>query len=79
MCICGSGAYKGKCGDLNKNGPHRLIYFECLVSSSWNCLGRTRGCDFVGGNMSLVVDLEVSEALASLSLSLLPVDKMVSS
>lgn len=33
----------GRCGSLNENGSYMLI-LECLVSSEWNYLGRTREC-----------------------------------
>jgi hypothetical protein len=31
--------------------------FEYLVPSWWNCLGRIRGCGFVGEGMSLAAKL----------------------
>lgn len=46
--------------------------FEWLVHSWQNCSGRIRGCDLVGGGVSLDVGLEISKAYAiiiSLSLS----------
>lgn len=35
--------------------------FEYLVSTWWNCLGRIRRCDLVGGSVSLGAHFEVSK------------------
>jgi hypothetical protein len=53
------------CGDLNQNGPLRLI--ACATIKT---------CGLVEGNVSLVVDLKVLnvQARSSESLLLLPVD-----
>ena len=40
------------CGRLSKNGSHGLI-FDYLVPRWWNCLGRVRRGNFIGGGMSL--------------------------
>ena len=58
-------------GGLDGNGHHRLIDLNAwsLVVHSWNCLGRIKRCDLVGGGVALEV---VSKAHMIPSLLSLP-------
>lgn len=61
------------CGDLNKNGPHRLIYLNDW-SQGVSLLEKIRRYSFVEGSVLLGMDFELSKAHAKhrVSLFLLP-------
>lgn len=48
----------GPCEGLNDNGDHKFTY---LISGWWNYLRNIRRFDFVGDDMSLGSDCEISK------------------
>ena len=61
---------------MDENGPHRLIYLN-ILSQLVELFGKIRRCGFVGGDVPLGVDLEVSIAHDRPSVSLSACDLRV--
>lgn len=58
------------CGGWTENCPSKILGFEYLVSSWWNCLGRSRRCGLAEGNVSLGTGSESLRLLKFLVYSL---------
>lgn len=61
-----------RCGGMNKNGSHWLIYLTAWPLVGGNVLERVGRCGLVEGSVSLGVGFEVSKACYSQSLPLDP-------
>ena len=65
--------FKSKCSGLEGNGLHRLVCLKTwspVGSAVWGGYRTSRAWSLVGGNTSLRVDFEVSEAQARPSVCL---------